>query len=373
MGVPTKCLIGLIEPDRSVRYTSLVAQAAMDDTQIPFYLDATFPMAANVENALGRTAGSTVDGAPATAEFGETKRCRGLSEYIRLAARTNGQPLACVFTGGGWVAWQGQHRTAHEKLLEIQEICGSASRLIKQGSEASSALLRLTDDPTGIGPGSGRWLDDPSQVVKQVQEKRRAEIVVRTRVQFIQRELAGTEEALAAAQQNTLRRAEWLPGGSVWLTRGDQIVNALGGIAQEAARMNEEIRLAAAGARESLRTSNRRGAGLREEARARAARCHALAYAAVTTLNEIEVDSGLDVYFAQCAALSSYVTSRRLVNDLVSAVERASDSVSTAIRAAERATQAAALALDATIHDPPAPLCDAAQRSRAGGRSDREE
>ena len=63
MGMPTECLIGLIEPDRSVRYTSLVTQTAMDDTQIPFYLDATFPMAANVENALGWTAGTTVDGA----------------------------------------------------------------------------------------------------------------------------------------------------------------------------------------------------------------------------------------------------------------------------------------------------------------------
>ena len=63
-----------------------------------------------------------------------------LISYVRSATELSGQPLTCVHGGDKWVAWQGQHRLAHEEIRAIIDGATPRARHRQRGDRSISAV-----------------------------------------------------------------------------------------------------------------------------------------------------------------------------------------------------------------------------------------
>ena len=182
----------------------------------------------------------------------------------------------------------------------------------------------------------------------RARNKRDRERFVRNNLIDARRLTAVALDQAEEASTGTSRRANWLPGSQIWTEQGELIIERIAELAQQASAMNEEMQRAVMAARESRRAGNRRGAALRKEAREYAEMCKGSATTAMRAAKELAVDCGTDAYFGYSRDMASAVATARRVNDLISIAEIASESTKATQREAQRALQAAELALDAT-------------------------
>ena len=356
--VSTDCMIGLIDEDQSIRYRNLRIWTREDEGAIPAILDEWWPTRTDAERMLEAQPGDVQpEEAQAGEEPGEIRfavweaaaHSTDLISYVRSATELSWQPLTCVYGGGTWVAWQGQHRLAHEDIRAIIDGATRALGIVNEAREASLRLIRPAENERDVerslvGPS---WTSTPDAAMRR-RNKRDRERFVLSKLTDARRETAAALGQAEEASTGTSRRANWLPGSQIWTEQGELIIEQIGELAQQASAMNEEMQRAVMAARESRRAENRKGAALRKEARGYAQMCRRSAATALRAAEEIAADCGLGAYFGYSLALAAAVATTRRVNDVISMAEIASESTKATRREAQRALQAAELALDAT-------------------------
>ena len=303
----------------------------------------------------------------------QAETARDLPAYIGAAVRESPCKVALLHTGDGYVAWdvrgerarRWQERCVH-LLVQATGMLRDARGALQDGSgmramhsrenarrAAGTACEAIRDAQelvveAGFGFGATKVLWRAQETLNATVERRLNRTLDRGLQAALHLADLSLEEQREGLVEST-RSALWLPGSSAWLFHAAEILELLDTLAGQIGRAAAEVRAARDTAEASERTRPRRGAELRDQARARARAALAPGYGCITLVKHFRyADSGLEVAIGGLNRAVERVAEERVIRELVRLCGIAVEAADAAIVAIGRARRAAAVSFEAT-------------------------